>query len=44
MRSQIMKKVIESVERDGQVYLEFGYDDEDELLLLEFELVTKEES
>jgi len=36
------KKIIEAIEVDGQVYLEFGYTDEDELLLLEFDLVTKE--
>ena len=38
-----MKKKIETVEIDGQIYLEFGYD-EDELLLLEFDLVTEEDS
>lgn len=35
-------KKIEALEIDGQVYLEFGYD-EDELLLLEFDLITKED-
>lgn len=38
-----MNKKIEMLEVNGQVYLEFGYDEEDELLLLEFDLVTKED-
>ena len=35
-------KIIETIEKDGQVYLSFGYD-EDELLLLEFDLVKEKE-
>jgi hypothetical protein len=36
-------KKIEVLIIENGAYLEFGYDDEDELLLLEFDLITKED-
>jgi hypothetical protein len=38
-----MNRKIELREEDGHLYLEFGYDIEDDLLLLEFDLVTEED-
>ena len=37
-----MKKIIESIEIDGQVYLEYGYHEDDEILI-ELELIREED-
>lgn len=34
---------LKTIEMDGQVYIEFGYSEDDELLLLEIDLVTEED-
>jgi hypothetical protein len=36
-------KELEMIERQGQVYIMFGYDDSDELLELEVDLIKESE-
>lgn len=37
------KKELDMIEKQGQVYIMFGYDDSDELLELEIELIKESE-